>query len=181
MRGSRHPLLLSAEASCAVIVACLLAVWFRSYHVADYITVQKADVRLSQDPLQTVVGSDISLITDCGEIFLWWTHSTSNDPTVPIDGRASKWKFAHWTGEPHDETLVRFQYKNMRSAMHSPYDEHAIVISLPQWFVILLLSILTALCRALRRTGKGLHVCGSCGYDLRATPNRCPECGRDAQ
>jgi hypothetical protein len=50
----------------------------------------------------------------------------------------------------------------------------------PHWFLALLFAILPALyLRALIRSRR-LHrisLCPRCGYDLRATPNRCPECG----
>jgi hypothetical protein len=51
---------------------------------------------------------------------------------------------------------------------------------LPHWSLVLLFAILPALrlraairSRELRRVG----LCPKCGYDLRATPDRCPECG----
>jgi hypothetical protein len=53
-------------------------------------------------------------------------------------------------------------------------------ISIPLWFLILCWLILPSFflnnrCRQRRRQRTGL--CTSCGYDLRATPDRCPECG----
>jgi hypothetical protein len=50
----------------------------------------------------------------------------------------------------------------------------------PYWFLLLLFSILPAL--ALRRAiwtfrRRKPDLCAKCGYDLRASPERCPECG----
>jgi hypothetical protein len=56
----------------------------------------------------------------------------------------------------------------------------ALVIAVPHWFLALLFAILPALhLRATirsRRRGRAGQ-CPRCGYDLRATPARCPECG----
>jgi predicted RNA-binding Zn-ribbon protein involved in translation (DUF1610 family) len=51
----------------------------------------------------------------------------------------------------------------------------------PHWLVALTLSILP-LSRVMniarrRRRAAMSHVCAGCGYDIRATPQRCPECG----
>jgi hypothetical protein len=49
--------------------------------------------------------------------------------------------------------------------------------ALPYWCPVLVLTLMASpVLRRSRRQRPGL--CPSCGYDLRATPDRCPECGR---
>jgi len=52
----------------------------------------------------------------------------------------------------------------------------------PHWFLVLLFVCLPAVrlgWSLRRRTNVGSGICPSCGYDLRATPGRCPECGSE--
>jgi hypothetical protein len=53
-------------------------------------------------------------------------------------------------------------------------------VSIPHWSLGVLFAVLpsVALCRLrMRRRRRASGRCESCGYDLRATPDRCPECG----
>jgi hypothetical protein len=68
-------------------------------------------------------------------------------------------------------------------AEQPPYVIAAYAVWFPHWFAVLVLSVLPARALATRgtlwkRARRGL--CRGCGYDLRATPNRCPECGAAA-
>jgi hypothetical protein len=57
-------------------------------------------------------------------------------------------------------------------------------VALPWWFVFTAPSLLPAwrlgawyLSQRQRRRASANKLCPSCGYDLRATPDKCPECG----
>jgi hypothetical protein len=48
---------------------------------------------------------------------------------------------------------------------------------IPNWFFLILTSIPPLLWLTRRLSPKPTGLCPTCGYDLRATPDRCPECG----
>ena len=53
-----------------------------------------------------------------------------------------------------------------------------VTVAADSWLILLVLVVLASLFLTLanrRRRSRG--VCANCGYDLRATPDRCPECG----
>ena len=91
-------------------------------------------------------------------------------------------------GYPRGNRLLRFAYTSDRSApqrigsgpggytiLHTQTNS----VSFPFWCVAMVLaagglpSVLSVMRRLRRKPGH----CRHCGYDLRATPDRCPECG----
>jgi hypothetical protein len=61
-----------------------------------------------------------------------------------------------------------------------PPPASARIIHIPHWFAALLFAIFPAIrLRSILRTRRlnRAGLCERCGYDLRATPDRCPECG----
>jgi hypothetical protein len=63
---------------------------------------------------------------------------------------------------------------------HGGSPDYLAMIRFPHWVAVLLFSVLPATRLtgfALGRKRFSAGHCRSCGYDLRATPDRCPECG----
>lgn len=102
--------------------------------------------------------------------FDWWSESRPQQfPADGWDDEVADYQAYAWRG---------FSYEGNSSGPH-PYWG----VTVPAWFAVLALSLLPALwvrSHGHRRTDvrrKANGCCRTCGYDLRATPNRCPECG----
>jgi hypothetical protein len=82
-------------------------------------------------------------------------------------------------------TFLGFSHK---AAVSAPFDPHrrSTATYLPfSWISILAImafvpKFLTALKQRKRRNRRERLLCQHCGYDLRATPEQCPECGTAA-
>jgi hypothetical protein len=100
------------------------------------------------------------------------------------DGALGFWRDSDWSGATRGIYYRKVESEwpfsgTMTFSAHVRYGTQLRVI-LPHWVLALLFAMLSAFCfrsavRSRRRHREGR--CPACGYDVRATPDRCPECG----
>ena len=145
--------LASAAVVCLVALAAVLVLWRISYRFPP-----------------NRAGGDVLNISEADP--RWWVISKRGQITLcRQDGR-------DWGKEFPGFDAGGFEYGGLRGPNGSLYNA-----AVPHWFVVgLLLPVPLAWAivarRERRRRRAGL--CLMCGYDLRATPGQCPECGRCA-
>ena len=140
---------------------------------------------------------------------LWWTHrwSATDDVEYAADvarlfpgGRAEIWymtvKPPTLSAPQQDGWRYQFLGFDVGRRTDSPsqrfgrnpqtyYWQREVWVVIPYPFLAVMAGIIPAarIASALRRrarTKRRPGLCPACGYDLRATPRRCPECGREA-
>ena len=160
----RRRLLNLLTALSLLLCVAVVALWVRSYWVADTLSWSGG--------MACRVGSHNGLLVwnvfrpDPGYTKLpWWQTYRGRDPGYAWDrlGR-SAWNrlgFGVAVGFTAGNNVIR-------------------QVTVPHWLPtgVLALSSWVALRSALRRRRRErAGLCARCGYDLRATPGRCPECG----
>jgi hypothetical protein len=99
-----------------------------------------------------------------------------------------RWGWDRWaipTGYPIYERKYRWQFWQFgidhRELNYAPPTPPDIIwrAMVPYWFLCLMFILfpLARVVKSMRRREPDQSLCSHCGYDLRATPNRCPECG----
>ena len=146
-------MLASAAIICLTALAAVLVLWRISYRFPP-----------------NRAGGDVLNISDTDP--RWWVISNRGQVTLcRQDGR-------DWGKEFPGFDAGGFKYGGLRGPNGSLYNA-----AVPHWFVaglMLPIPLTWAISTTRRRQRRATGLCLSCGYDLRATPGRCPECGAAA-
>ncbi len=163
--------------SAISLLLCLLtaALWVRSYWITE-------------DVGWTTATGATAICSSAGSFMIYRDYL--HGPVVPKVSRPFGW--THHTGR----SVVRFPLRLGGSRIWEwgafaleinhpgPFDFW--LVAIPDWALTLLLAALplgwlAAFRRLRRRRRLKLNLCPACGYDLRASPNRCPECGEPVE
>jgi hypothetical protein len=111
------------------------------------------------------------------------------DVVDPPHKRIDSWRFEFDSfpspeNQPLPESITHssrlFEWGFYGSINWGPKQEHWIEVQVPLYVFVIAFAILPGywlLRRYRRRHRLKNELCATCGYDLRATPDRCPECG----
>jgi hypothetical protein len=153
------------------------AVWLRSYRKSecwfqsldDFSTLQVGEP--APETFTVVFAGTVK-----GAVLAGWQRETN-----PGHGFSSMYLHTRPTESPYFSSLGFGLHWRTTGPPTKAKQERVIV--LPIWCLILLTAAMPIQCyrlargRWLHEKRRGLGLCERCGYDLRATPERCPECG----
>ena len=159
----RRRLVTFCSAISLLLFVAVCGLWVRSYWVESRVEHGMTDPEFYKRATAWRVSSK----SGGAEATIFWERDVSRH------GKRADWSVAgfHWVRAasiPYDTETTFVQFDFLR---------------VPYWFLVGLTALaplkgIGLLYRNSRRRLPG--TCPFCGYDLRATPERCPECGREA-
>ena len=175
---------------CTLLFMGVTVIWIRSYWITDAWAYQRLHVGHQQ---QVLIGyRSWSCRGTLGVSRVAYGH---RGDASEVEAWQHAYRYIHWQGTdywhpgwvaPHSlfQSLTCFRIHSVVDNTIPEESARIVLVTLPLW-------VITALCAApigvsslrtlrnRRRLVKGL--CLACGYDLRATPDHCPECGERAE
>jgi hypothetical protein len=165
----------------AVLCIVILVEWMRSRHYADVVL------------FRTPAGHSIGSAGGPGGLLLVQSD-LPYDGAVDVDGREHALRLFSPTADEFrpirdalfDTTLVKFSFLGFKTAagqiaLSTSLSPRFSAILLPYWALVVVLAILASGVGRAAWTGRHRRrhgLCIACGYDLRASTGRCPECGK---
>lgn len=164
------------------VVTCVF--WIRSLWATDFLWYERNKVTSSD--FSDKHTWDITLASASNRIEMSFTQHAQLNWGVGSwrDYPESRSKCESWPGRDDDRS--QFEYRTGNSTMGlytggAVWHSYFVSVRFPHWLPAIVFGCLPAFggCRWLmrRRAPRSAHSCAQCGYDCRATPERCPECG----
>jgi hypothetical protein len=189
----RRKLALLLTSLSTLLLIAILILWVRSYRHHDQFTASSPRA-LGRELARNYLLRTTVIRSSAGGIGLFaWTSIQSEAAWAPLDYVRWVWEDMQvrpdypWTaslfwgpGTRARRLGVGFEHHTYRVLATPPLTTYRTVIVLPYWALCLPWAIAPAasLFRLLRARRRLAHDrCPTCAYDLRATTDRCPECG----
>ena len=175
-----------AAAASLVLCAATVVLWVRSYRIGDLCQLQR---HRSYEFFSCRGIVDFSVVR---RVHFEETFTADGRTRTERAGFSDHWRAAHegrdapdWPDGPLFNLTIGAKFStSIGNAIHSvgtDYSESE--LRFPHWCLTAVFAIPPVVVglRAFRRwSRRRLGLCLSCGYDIRASPERCPECGTPA-
>ena len=179
----RRRLFMIASAISLLLCLATAALWVRSYSSSDAFG-------YSMQPKASLGPWRAWEVVNClGSVQYreWTTASRAAPDTSPgwycstaieRTSLSSSARYLGWKGNVQFGSFLGITCLNFDATVRGEHIRQLRAFGIPHWMVVLVLASLPAwqACSMLRSRQR-LGRCVACGYDLRATPEKCPECG----